>query len=704
MLYCTAISYLNEAVFKIMKRARLQQWKLSVLIIAIVVLALPATNLTHPYTVIAAAKFATVYVNTATGSDGNDGSLPAAGSGNIGPKQTIGGGIDAVIESGTVNVAAGTYHEHGLHLSETMNLVGAGALTTIIDGDANGHVLEVSSAPFQRNTISGFTIQNGAPAGSLAGGGIYISQSHIVTINDCAITNNTRDASDVLGGGGICNDGGALYMNRCTVSGNTASAQGGGIYTHKTFGGDSGLVELTDCMISENSVTDSDGQGGGIWNSGTLTINRCCISGNQADKGSGIHTMPSATATLTNCTISGNTGIGAGGGIRNWGIMRCYNVTIAENRALEGGGFSNNDAPAKMYFNNCIVAGNTATGTGNNGYDTNSGAGIESGGNNIDSENSCYFNQPTDQINANPLLGPLQNNGGPTSTHAITDWSPAYNRGTSVGAPPETDQRGIIRPQAGGYDIGAFELAVSAPTIISVNPAQAFQGQALTVTIAGTNLTGATVVNFSGSGITVGPPTVISDTQITVNIDIAAGAAPGLRNISVTTPGGTGTLLNGFTVSAIQQFIGTGGLGGSSGSTGSTFSQTQTIVNPTFVVQGASISRAQTSGDHVTVSATVANTSTVNGITKVRLYINGQLDSERAVTVSAGSQVPVHFLISRSEPGTYQVYVNNISAGSFTVKDETVNMVVLILSLTAMLTSVLGFLYMIWRRQERGYF
>ena len=649
-------------------------------------------------------KFATVYVNTATGSDGNDGSSPAAGSGNIGPKQTIGGGIDAVIESGTVNVAAGTYHEHGLHLSDTMNLVGAGAPTTIIDGDASGYVLEVSSAPSQRNTISGFTIQNGAPAGSDAGGGIYISRSHIVTINDCAITNNTRDASDVLGGGGICNDGGALYMNRCTVSGNTASARGGGIFTQKIFGGFPGLVELTDCTISENSVTDSDGQGGGIWNSGTLTINRCCIGGNNADKGSGIHTMPDATATLTNCTISGNTGIGAGGGIRNWGIMSCYSVTISENRGSTGGGFSNDGAPARLYFKNCIVSGNTATGAGNNGYDTNSGAGIESGGNNIDSENSCYFNKPTDQINANPLLGPLQNNGGPTLTHAITDGSPAYNRGTSVGAPPETDQRGIIRPQAGGYDIGAFELLVSAPTIISVNPAQAFQGQTLTVTIAGTNLTGATVVNFSGSGITVGPPTVIGDTQITVNIDIAAGAAPGLRNISVTTPGGTGTLLNGFTVSAIQQFIGTGGLGGSSGSTGSTFSQTQTIVNPTFVVQGASISRAQTSGDHVTVSATVANTSTVNGITKVRLYINGQLDSERAVTVSAGSQVPVHFLISRFEPGTYQVYVNNISAGSFTVKDETVNMVVLILSLTAMLTSILGFVYMIWRRQDRGYF
>src|SRR4030042_2704818 len=112
-----------------------------------------------------------------TGNDDNPGTEAQ-------PFATIECGIDHVADSGTVHVAAGTYHKHGLHLKATMNLIGAGALTTIIDGGANGYVIEVSSAPSQRNTISGFTIQKGAPSGSDAGGGIYISQAHIVTINE----------------------------------------------------------------------------------------------------------------------------------------------------------------------------------------------------------------------------------------------------------------------------------------------------------------------------------------------------------------------------------------------------------------------------------------------------------------------------------------------------------------------------------------
>ncbi len=202
------------------------------------------------------------------GSDSNPGTEAQ-------PFATIQWGIDNVADSGTVHVVAGTYHEHGLHLSQTMNLVGAGALTTIIDGDANGYVIEVPSAPSQQNTISGFTIQNGAPSGSDAGGGIYISQAHIVTINNCAIINNTKGpGSGPLPdmGGGVCNDGGALYMNRCTVSGNTATKRGGGIFTHRTSGGDSGLVELTNCTISDNTVTDDNGVGGGIYCGRTATM------------------------------------------------------------------------------------------------------------------------------------------------------------------------------------------------------------------------------------------------------------------------------------------------------------------------------------------------------------------------------------------------------------------------------------------------
>ncbi len=88
-----------------------------------------------------------------------------------------------------------------------------------------------------------------------------------------------------------------------------------------------------------------------------------------------------------------------------------------------------------------------------------------------------------------------------------------------------------------------------APIVTSVDPSSAEQGQTLDVTIAGASFTGATTVSF-GADIAVNSFTVDSDAQITANITIAGGATPGMRNVSVTTPEGTGTLTDGFEVVA----------------------------------------------------------------------------------------------------------------------------------------------------------
>ena len=96
-----------------------------------------------------------------------------------------------------------------------------------------------------------------------------------------------------------------------------------------------------------------------------------------------------------------------------------------------------------------------------------------------------------------------------------------------------------------------FTVTNPLPTLASVNPASAFQGQTLNVVLAGTNfISGVTTVDFGGE-VTINTATINSATQITANISVSANAVVGARNVSVSNPapgGGTATLTNGFTI------------------------------------------------------------------------------------------------------------------------------------------------------------
>jgi hypothetical protein len=487
------------------------------------------------------------------------------------PFATIQAGVNEACDGGgTVHVAAGTYHEH-VHIDSAKNLTGAGAPTTIIDGGGTGTVLTISSNPNEVNIISGFTIQNGSTASAnlwnpadeqvlyagiklpslkmlpqlfgfiSCGGGIYISQTHIVTLNDCVIKNNEADS-----GGGICNSG-QLTMNRCTVSGNTAIFSGGGISNGIGLGGD----------ISPDIPGPSFG-----------------------------------SMTLTNCTISGNRLLGIqfdgqeanpadggsfGAGIFNAGHMELLNCTIANNSTdsdpdSAGGGFAN-VAPVTAIFKNTIVANNTAGAPGTNNCFNGPFGVITSLGHNLDSENSCRFNQSTDLINTDPKLGPLQDNTGPTFTHALLEGSPAIDAGDNSGA-PDTDQRGIERPQGPTVDIGAFELVkAAAPATVQELP------------------------RYS-------PP------MPTIN-----------RN------------LNAATMSV--QFV---------------------SVNPQQVI----------ANQPVTISTNVINTGDAGGNYSVALKINGQVEQTRMVSVGPQGTQPIKFAVTRAQPGTYAVDIDG-QKGSFTI-------------------------------------
>jgi phosphoribosylcarboxyaminoimidazole (NCAIR) mutase len=85
------------------------------------------------------------------------------------------------------------------------------------------------------------------------------------------------------------------------------------------------------------------------------------------------------------------------------------------------------------------------------------------------------------------------------------------------------------------------------PTISSISPDRGYQGETLDITLTGSNFTGASEVQF-GTGISVNSFTVVSSSRIDASITIMADALVGTRDISVTTPGGSYTLPDGFTV------------------------------------------------------------------------------------------------------------------------------------------------------------
>jgi hypothetical protein len=240
-------------------------------------------------------------------------------------------------------------------------------------------------------------------------------------------------------------------------------------------GGDYRIFFVTDgATVSLSGLTVSNGNnnglGGGIFNRGTLTLTDCTVSGNTATGGHGGGIENVGTLTLTDCTVSGNTATqsdghgGSGGGIRNSvGTLTLTNCTVSGNRADAGGGLYQAGGTATL--RNTLVAGNQrGTGTADDILGTvtanfclvqaTAGATFATGsGDNITGQD--------------PLLGPLQNNGGPTSTHALLAGSPAIDKGSDALVPAgvTTDQRGLARIVGSAVDIDAFEFLNSAPTI-----------------------------------------------------------------------------------------------------------------------------------------------------------------------------------------------------------------------------------------------
>ncbi len=120
-----------------------------------------------------------------------------------------------------------------------------------------------------------------------------------------------------------------------------------------------------------------------------------------------------------------------------------------------------------------------------------------SNGYNLSSDATCDFTNTADLVNTDPLLGPLQDNGGPTFTHELLTGSPAIDAGTNSGC-PATDQRGFTRPVGASCDIGAYEAPPPGPSITkSFAPNAIATGGTSTITFTLTNPTAGLVSGAS---------------------------------------------------------------------------------------------------------------------------------------------------------------------------------------------------------------
>lgn len=356
-----------------------------------------------------------------------------------------------------------------LDIIRNLAINGAGQSDTVVNASGLDRAFHILSGVV---SISNLTVTGG---NSDLGGGILNQGSG-------ALTAVTVQSGSATAGGGVANLG-PLAMTLCNVTGNSATESGGilnqgdlaitdSVVTGNTvtgtvaFGGGisnvaPGILTVTACTISGNAVHDTlgptGGRGGGITNSGSITIMSSTLSGNNVDAiGQGGGIFNSANITMNNSTVSGNSSGADGAGIYNasTGTLQTNNATVAYNTTSSGnGGGIFNATGGTVQFENTIIGANSGGGT------PDCSGSLESRDFNlIQNISGCTLTGTTtdNKTGLDPLLGPLQNNGGLTLTHALLDGSGAVDSGND-GTCQTTDQRGVLRPQGASCDMGSYE-------------------------------------------------------------------------------------------------------------------------------------------------------------------------------------------------------------------------------------------------------
>jgi predicted outer membrane repeat protein len=440
------------------------------------------------------------------------------------PCRHIGRALElALTETGdnvVITVAGGTYNETDpidASSLESLSLQGAGASSTIVDGGGNGKVFAISAGTV---SLSGFTIEKGLASGSHRGGGV--SNAGSLTVSDTVFSS---DRSQLVGGaifnkgsltlsdstfnadsafsacGGIDNTG-QLYADDVSFQKTSAGPVGGGAlcngptgtatFENSAIGGVSpfiggAIVNSGNLQLNDSTVNGSRAKGGGaISNDGTLTISSSTLSNNTAADGGAIQSSgtlviddstlmdnlaqdggaieSSGSLTLTDSTLSGNViELGAGGAMG--GTADGGALDLNGDASILGSTVSDNTGPQissgqKSFQMAASIVADTALGS-SPAVDCQSTGAISDLGYNLTDDTSCGLTASTD-VTADPELGSLGPNGGPTLTALPASGSPALGVipvGTLAGSTQlcgRVDQRGVA--STGSCTIGAVEV------------------------------------------------------------------------------------------------------------------------------------------------------------------------------------------------------------------------------------------------------
>ena len=330
----------------------------------------------------------------------------------------------------SIAVPAGSYTytiASRIVFTEDVTVSGSGSGVTTIDADGLCGVFGVDSQEIPASLrIDGLTITGGDGLG----GGIHIAMGAL-NLFDSTVTGNTGPR-----GGGIFNDIGAASIFNSVIHGNVATDEsGGGIVI------DRGTMFVTNSTISDNVAATPSAftYGGGVRNNAVLVMTNSTVSGNVSDVGGGIYNADSGSLTLAHTTVADNGASYPGAGIFNDGGSMALTASILDE----------NTNPSVR--SDCFSTVPPTSG----GY------------NFIGDGTGCMWTAGSGDIvgtAAAPLsarLGPLQDNGGPTMTHALLPGPPVViNTIPPASCTVAADQRGVVRPQGEMCDKGAFEVEV----------------------------------------------------------------------------------------------------------------------------------------------------------------------------------------------------------------------------------------------------